>query len=107
MDEITGYMRDVIRCVMNFDTSEHPVTIAKEVALERREAIKLSRVHRILYRLEREGVCDSKLVAASELRNGKRKRVFHLTSFGRKLFEEAERSDKEIRIGNKLQIVAT
>ena len=70
--------------------SAYGVTICKEIEKQTDRAVNIGAVHTALHRLEEKGFLKSKFGEASEVRGGKRKRIFTLTQYGIKALREAQ-----------------
>ena len=66
------------------------VSIAKEIESQTGRVINIAAVHTALHRLEEKGFLKSKFGEATEIRGGKRKRIFSLNSQGIKALREAQ-----------------
>jgi DNA-binding PadR family transcriptional regulator len=66
------------------------VSICKEIETQTGRAVNIGAVHTALHRLEEKGFLKSKFGEASEVRGGKRKRIFSLTPYGIKALREAQ-----------------
>jgi DNA-binding PadR family transcriptional regulator len=66
------------------------VSICKEIENQTGRAVNIGAVHTALHRLEEKGYVKSKFGEATEVRGGKRKRIFTLTPYGIKALREAQ-----------------
>jgi PadR family transcriptional regulator, regulatory protein PadR len=80
----------VLLTVAMLGDSSYGITVKGEVELRSNREINLSAVHATLYRLEKKGFLDSKLGEATQIRGGKRKRIFNITPYGVKALKEAK-----------------
>ena len=64
------------------------VSIAEELKAQAGRVITISATHAVLHRLEEKGFVKSKMGGASAERGGRRKRLFHITAYGRQTLEE-------------------
>jgi PadR family transcriptional regulator, regulatory protein PadR len=64
------------------DPDGYAVNISAEIQAQTGRSITISAVHTALHRLEEKGYLDSYFGEATEIRGGKRKRLFKLTSAG-------------------------
>ena len=64
------------------------VSIAEELKAQAGRVITISATHAALHRLEEKGFVKSKMGGASAERGGRRKRLFHITAYGRQTLEE-------------------
>ncbi|MFC2124606.1 PadR family transcriptional regulator [Bacteroidota bacterium] len=69
-------------------TKAYAVAIKEEIAEQTGRNVNISAVHTALYRLEEKGFLESKLGDAEARRGGKRKRLFTITTLGRKVLVE-------------------
>jgi len=69
------------------------VSIREEIKKQAGRTITLSTVHVALHRLEEKGFIKSSFGEATQVRGGKRKRLFQITAYGRKALSET----REIR----------
>jgi DNA-binding PadR family transcriptional regulator len=66
------------------------VSITKEIEIQTGRIVNIAAVHTALHRLEEKGFLKSKFGEATEVRGGKRKRIFTLTSQGIKVLRESQ-----------------
>lgn len=66
------------------------VSICNEIGNQSGRTVNIGAVHTALHRLEEKGFLKSKFGEATEVRGGKRKRLFTLTSYGIKALKEAQ-----------------
>jgi len=66
------------------------VNICKEIDNQIGRSVNIGAVHTALHRLEEKGFLRSKFGEATEVRGGKRKRIFTLTAYGIKALREAQ-----------------
>ena len=66
------------------------VSIRKEIENQTARPINIGAVHTALHRLEQKGYLRSKFGEATEVRGGKRKRIFSLTVYGIKALRQAQ-----------------
>ena len=66
------------------------VSICKEIESQTGRQVNIGAVHTALHRLEEKGFLKSKFGDATEVRGGKRKRLFTLTSQGIRALREAQ-----------------
>jgi PadR family transcriptional regulator, regulatory protein PadR len=67
----------------------YAVAIAQEIMKQSDRSLAISAVHRSLYRLEEKGLLTSHLSEPEEKRGGKRKRLFKITAYGKKVLDES------------------
>ena len=75
-------------CVLNNDA--YALDIKEELEGRTQRRINLSAIHTTLYRMEDKGLLNSKLGDSSQVRGGKKKRLFSVTSFGLKSLAEVQ-----------------
>lgn len=78
----------------------YAVAIAKEITEQSGRSVNVSAVHKSLYRLEEKGMLKSYLGHAEAKRGGKRKRLFTITPYGKKVLDES----MELRMSLRQQI---
>ena len=66
------------------------VSICKEIENQTGRSVNIGAVHTALHRLEEKGYVKSKFGEATEVRGGKRKRIFTLTTYGIVALREAQ-----------------
>ena len=66
------------------------VSIRKEIESQTKRNVNIGAVHTALQRLEEKEFLKSKFGEATEVRGGKRKRLFSLTAYGIKALREAQ-----------------
>lgn len=82
----------------------YAVAIAKELEEQSGRAVAVSAVHKSLYRLEDKGMLESRLGDPESKRGGKRKRLFNITSYGKKVLDES--LDLRSRLRSKIPELA-
>jgi DNA-binding PadR family transcriptional regulator len=75
----------------------YSVSIVEEYKKQTGKNINISAIHTVLYRLEKKGFLESKLGEAISERGGKRKRLFYLTSYGKKALDELQSLRTQLR----------
>jgi PadR family transcriptional regulator, regulatory protein PadR len=68
----------------------YAVSISKEIEQQTSRAVHISAVHTALYRLEEKGFLRSYLGEATQVRGGKRKRLFTITPYGARMLRESQ-----------------
>ena len=66
------------------------VSIAKEIGTQTGRTVNIGAVHTALHRLEEKGFLKSKFGEAADVRGGKRKRIFSITSLGIRALRDAQ-----------------
>lgn len=67
------------------------LAITDELEIRSGRTYTISSVHKALMRLEHRGMLRSRMGGATEARGGRKKRLFNLTSTGKKALYEAKR----------------
>ncbi|WP_420386976.1 helix-turn-helix transcriptional regulator [Roseivirga sp.] len=75
-------------CVL--ENEAYALDIKEQVEERTGRRINVSAIHTTLYRMEDKALLSSKLGEASEIRGGKRKRLFSVTSYGLKSLQEIQ-----------------
>lgn len=78
----------VLLMVALHDKNAYAVLIVEELQKQAGRDITLSAVHAVLHRLEEKGFVKSILGGASNVRGGRRKRMFTITSYGQQVISE-------------------
>lgn len=65
------------------------VGVMDEIERQAGRSLNISAVHAVLTRLEEKGFLKSKMSEPTDLRGGRRKRIFLLTAAGKRSLEEA------------------
>ncbi len=65
------------------------VSVKEEVEKHTGRKSTLSTIHATLIRLEKKGFLESRMGGATELRGGRTKRIFQITSLGKEAMNEA------------------
>ena len=69
--------------------------VKEEIEERTKRKVNLSAIHSALYRLEAKGFLESKMGESTQLRGGKRKKIFKVTNYG----QRALQASKELRDG--------
>jgi PadR family transcriptional regulator PadR len=72
----------VLLAVGILHTEAYAVSIKVEIENRTDRSVTISAVHTALHRLEEKGFLSSKFGESSDIRGGKRKRLFELSSYG-------------------------
>ncbi|SDL21412.1 PadR family transcriptional regulator [Siphonobacter aquaeclarae] len=78
----------ILLAVCCLGTEAYGVAIADVLAAQTGRDVHISAVHTVLYRLEEKGFLRSELGGATALRGGRRKRLFDITTAGKKALRE-------------------
>lgn len=79
----------VLLAVGILNAEAYGVSIRKEIEDQTNRSINIGAVHTALHRLEEKGFLRSQFGEANEVRGGKRKRIFSLTSYGIKALKDS------------------
>lgn len=80
------------------------VAVMDEIEKQASRSLNISAVHSVLTRLEEKGFLKSKMSDPTEERGGRRKRIFLLTSAGKRALEEA--NEMRTQLFNQIPKVA-
>ncbi len=86
----------VLLLVAKLDGSAYGVSVMNELKAQTDRKVNISAIHSALRRLESKGFVDSYWSEATAHRGGRRKRIFILTTFGRKVLHEVARTRMKI-----------
>lgn len=64
------------------------VTVAEEIEKQTGRSVSLSPVHSALYRLEEKGFVKSELKGSTQMRGGRRKRIYEITAAGKAALDQ-------------------
>ncbi|HWA32692.1 MAG TPA: PadR family transcriptional regulator [Cyclobacteriaceae bacterium] len=78
----------ILLMVALIGSDAYGVSITQALREQTGRAITISAAHAALHRLEEKGFVKSKMGGASMERGGRRKRLFHLTAYGRQTLQE-------------------
>ncbi len=83
-----GEFEEIVLLIVGvLDGEAYGVNVKLRIIQQLNRKITLSAVHSALHRLERKGYVTSQLSEASNVRGGKRKRLFRITAEGSKALE--------------------
>jgi DNA-binding PadR family transcriptional regulator len=82
----------VLLLVVVQHTEAYGLSIATAIEQELKRNVTLSSVHTALYRLEEKGFVKSMVGGTSKVRGGRSKRLFQITSAGKKAIEMSRES---------------
>lgn len=66
------------------------VSVLKEMKEQTGRELNISAIHAVLNRLEEKGMLNSRMGGAEQIRGGRRKRFYTLTSTGRAVLDEVK-----------------
>lgn len=96
-----GELEELVLLVVGVLNDEaYAVAVLKEIKDQTGREVNISAIHAVLNRLEDKGWLSSNMGGASQVRGGRRKRYYQLTSAGRQMLEQV-RSLRE-RLYNQL-----
>ena len=83
-----GELEELILLVVGVLGDEaYAVGVLKEMKDQTGREVNISAIHAVLSRLEEKGWLSSSMGGASNVRGGRRKRFYHLTSAGREMLD--------------------
>ena len=80
------------------DNEAYSVNIVKEYEKQTGKKINVSAIHTVLYRLEDKGFLESRLSESTSSRGGKRKRIFRLTAYAKRVLDELASLRERLRM---------
>lgn len=86
----------VLLTVAVLQSDAYGVTVAAELNRRSERAVSLSGVHVALYRLEEKGFVNSELGSPSAERGGRRKRIYIITAYGKRMLAEIRALGNEL-----------
>ena len=94
MSPILGSLEETILLLVLVlgDQEAYAVSVAEAHQDQMGKSISIPAVHTVLSRLEEKGLLKSALGAASPVRGGKRKRIYHVTKLGYRIVSEIRAS---------------
>jgi DNA-binding PadR family transcriptional regulator len=97
-----GEFEEIVLLIVAAQHNEaYGMSITKTIEEELKRSVTLSSVHTSLYRLEEKGYVKSNIGGASEIRGGRRKRLFTITAAGKEALQ------KSMRVRQKLWDMAS
>lgn len=88
MKTTIGEFEEVVLLVVAVQHNEaYGLSIATAIEDHLQRSVTLSSVHTALYRLEKKGLVNSEIGGSSTERGGRRKRIFIITSAGKKALD--------------------
>lgn len=79
----------VLLAILRLGDEAYGVTIQSEISDLAKRSISRGALHSALMRLEEKGLIGSTMGGATKERGGRRKRLYQITSLGRKALQEA------------------
>jgi PadR family transcriptional regulator PadR len=93
MTQLGNLEEMILLLVLKFKEGEaYAVSIAEEYEKEMHKSISIPAVHTVLKRLETKKFIDSRLGEATQLRGGKKKRLYNVTQSGYEVLQEIQKS---------------
>ena len=71
-----------ILLVLVMDNEVYGVTVGEEYFKQTGKSISIPAIHTVLKRLEKKGLIQSKVGGATQIRGGRRKRIYEITDTG-------------------------
>jgi len=89
--EYLGEFEELVLLMVGLlDQKAYGISIVEEIRSRMNRKVNLSAVHSTLYRMEDKGYLTSSFGGATTERGGRRKRIFLLTTSGRKVLESTQ-----------------
>lgn len=86
------------------DTDAYAFRIAEEFESQTGRSVSIGSVHSTLVRLEEKGFLKSEMGNATAERGGRRKRIFSITAYGKKILKESR--DFKVSLWEQLPTLA-
>lgn len=92
-----GEFEEIVLLLVAAQNSQgYGMSIKKAIEEELKRSVTLSSVHTSLYRLEEKGFVQSHIGGASEIRGGRRKRIFTITATGKSALKKSMQVRKKL-----------
>ncbi len=85
----------MLMCMILKDEA-YGINIVEEIRIKMNRKVNLSAVHVTLYRLEDKGLVTSHMGGVTQMRGGRRKRIFELTSTGIEMLKDLQEKRQTI-----------
>ena len=96
MNGIGNLEETILLLVMTMQEEAYGYTVSEAYKLHMGKSISISAVHTVLSRLEKKGLIRSEMGGATEIRGGRRKRIFKSTAFGQEIIQELKTSREKL-----------
>lgn len=94
----------ILLMIMLLKDEAYGLAIRKELKEQANRTVTIGAVHGTVNRLEKKGFIESRLGGASDLRGGRRKRLFTITSAGKNILEKSR--DAKVSLWGKIPELA-
>ena len=94
----------ILLMIMLLKDEAYGLAIRKELKEQANRTVTIGAVHGTVNRLEKKGFIESRLGGASDLRGGRRKRLFTITSAGKSILERSR--DAKVTLWSKIPELA-
>ena len=94
----------ILLMIMLLKDEAYGLAIRKELKEQANRTVTIGAVHGTVNRLEKTGFIESRLGGASDLRGGRRKRLFTITSAGKSILERSR--DAKVTLWAKIPELA-
>jgi DNA-binding PadR family transcriptional regulator len=92
-----GYLEEtVLLLVMTMDEDAYGFTVSEAYQKHTGKSISISAVHTVLSRLEKKGLIKSEMKGATDVRGGRRKRIFSATTLGYEVVQDIRLSRERL-----------
>jgi len=96
MNSIGNLEETILLLVMTMQEEAYGFTVSTAYKEHMGKSISISAVHTVLSRLEKKGLIRSEMGGASDVRGGRRKRIFKPTTFGQEVVNELKTSREKL-----------
>ncbi|MEM1134794.1 MAG: helix-turn-helix transcriptional regulator [Bacteroidota bacterium] len=80
----------VLLLIVMLKEDAYGLAIRKGLKEHAERTVTIGAVHGTVNRLEKKGLIESRLGGATDLRGGRRKRLFNITAFGRRALQQSQ-----------------
>ena len=80
----------ILLLIVMLKEEAYGLAIRREVKEQTNRTITIGAVHGTVNRLEKKGLIESSLGGATDLRGGRRKRIFNITATGKKALQKSQ-----------------
>jgi DNA-binding PadR family transcriptional regulator len=94
-----GYLEEtVLLLIMAMKEAAYGFSVTEAYKTHTGKAISISAIHSVMARLEKKGLIQSEMGGSSEIRGGRRKRIFTATAQGQEVIAEIKNSREQLWI---------
>lgn len=90
----------ILLLIVMLKEDAYGLSIRKALKEHANRTVTIGAVHGTVNRLERKGFIESSLSGATELRGGRRKRIFEITATGKKILQKSR--DVKVNLWQKI-----